>query len=76
MFFANNVFEIQTVDPIKRISGGTTTMSSEVDDGGTMWTSDTDMDDDPSSMKRRLKMKGQMTYMSEWDSIIFLETPM
>ena len=51
-------------------------MSSEDDDGGTMRTSDTDMDDDPSSMKRRLKMKGQMTYMAEWDSIIFLGTPM
>ena len=75
MFFANNVFEIQTVDPIKKISFGTTMMSTD-DDGETMETTDTDVDDDPSSMKRRLKMKGQMTYMTEWDSIIFLGTPM
>ena len=36
----------------------------------------TDDDDEYDDKRRRLKMKGQMMYMSEWDAVLFLGTPM
>ena len=33
-------------------------------------------EDDPEDSRKRLKLKGQMMYMPDWDAVIFLGTPM
>ena len=35
-----------------------------------------DDDTDPADTTRKLRLKGQMIYMAEWDAVIFLGTPM
>ncbi len=35
-----------------------------------------DEEDDPDDTRRRLKMKGQMLHMADWDAVLFLGTPM
>ena len=39
-----------------------------------MWSLASD-DDDPDDKMRRLRLKGQMIYMDEWEAIMFLGTP-
>ena len=59
----NNVFEVTSIDAIRKNQTGEST--------GTQ-----DEDDDPDDHRRRLKLKGQMMHMEEWDACLFLGTPM
>ena len=56
----NNVFEVMTVEAIRKTTQGGT---------------DDDDDYDPDDKRRCLKIKGQMMFMEEWDAALFLGTP-
>merc|ERR1712038_2102515 len=62
---ANNVFEILSVDPVRKTGTGTGSENSM----------DEEDEDDLENQMRRLRMKGQMIYMDEWEAIMFLGTP-
>lgn len=66
--YVNNVFEMTCIEPVKRnaLNG----FSTSIDFGFDTQTSDS------SDHELILKLRGQMLFVSEWDAIIYLATPM
>ncbi|KAK2163097.1 hypothetical protein NP493_1482g00001 [Ridgeia piscesae] len=60
--YANNIFELESIDPV------TSTRSTQ----GRLANAMDSLADDT---KRKLKLKGQMLYMDDWQVIVFLATP-
>jgi guanylate cyclase, other len=66
--YVNNVFEMTCMEPVKRnMANG---FSTSIDFGFDTQTSDS------SDQELILKLRGQMLFVSEWDAIIYLATPM
>jgi guanylate cyclase len=59
----NNIFELVTVKPVKAVDQRQTEQ---------LMLKDKDNEDDS---ERKLRLKGQMIYMTDWRLIMFLGTP-
>jgi len=67
----NSLFEIISVDPIRKHKGAGSTTGSATD---STTDADADMDADEASSKC-MRLKGQMLFVEAWDCIMFLGTP-
>jgi len=67
MSHLNNVFEVMTIEAIKRTTGGGA--------GGSTESGEDEEEYDPDDKTRCLKIKGQMIFMEEWDAALFLGVP-